>query len=157
MNNESTVRERTGKARGFRSVAQEAVISLFRTANLLEARFASHLEPFDLTPPQYNVLRILRGAGEPLPTMEISDRMVHRTPGITRLIDRLEEAGLLRRERSSQDRRQVFCIITEAGLKLLRQLDDSVDVLDESFLAGLTRAQQKTFLETLELIQTKLK
>jgi DNA-binding MarR family transcriptional regulator len=136
-------------------MAQQAVVAIFRTANVLETEFAAILEPAGITPPQYNVLRILRGAGEPLPTMEISNRMIHRTPGITRLIDRLEEAGLIARERSTEDRRQVFCSITDAGLKLLRQLDPVVDARDESFLDPLTRAQQKILLELLELIQSR--
>lgn len=129
-----------------RSPSQEAYIALVRTADDAK-RFATRaLEPEGVTLQQYNVLRILRGSGEyGLPTLAIAERMVERTPGVTRLIDRMERKGWVVRERCSEDRRRVWCRITERGLALLGRLDapfteiDSTlsDVLDPSEIAEL--------------------
>ena len=98
-----------------------------RTGGLVRRVIASVVEPHGITQQQYNVLRILRGAGEKgLPTLEIADRMIEETPGITRLIDRLELKRLVTRERSATDRRQVFCRITPDGLTLLARLDEPI-------------------------------
>jgi len=108
----------------FASKAEEAVVTLLRTTDVLRRRLGQVVEPRGITLQQYNVLRILRGAGnEGLPTLEIAARMLEQTPGITRLIDRLEAKGLVARERSSDDRRCVYCRITAAGLQLLSALD----------------------------------
>ncbi|HSN86827.1 MAG TPA: MarR family transcriptional regulator, partial [Thermoanaerobaculia bacterium] len=87
-----------------------------RTTDLVRRAIARLLEPYDMTPQQYNVLRILRGAGEEgIPTLEISDRMIEQAPGITRLLDRLEAKKLVRRQRCPEDRRQVLCWLTPEG------------------------------------------
>jgi len=92
----------------------------------------------DVTLQQYNVLRILRGVHpEGLPTLEIAARMMERTPGVSRLVDRLERKGLVRRERPASDRRQVLCRVTDRGLELLARLDPEVDAADERALAAL--------------------
>ena len=99
--------------RPFHSIKAEVAVSILRTAALIERHFAQVVARTGVTVQQYNVLRILRGAGaEGLPTLVIRDRMIHAAPGITRLLDKLEKAGLARRERTSPDRRQVFCYIT---------------------------------------------
>lgn len=124
--------------RPFRSARQRAVVGLMRVADILHQRFAEVCGPRGVTPQQYNVLRILRGARpERLPTMEIADRMIERTPGITRLLDRLDRKGLVDRERCAEDRRQVLCSITPEGLDLLAELDDPVTEADEAALATL--------------------
>ena len=106
--------------RPFHSVKAEVAVSILRTAALIERHFAQVVARTGVTIQQYNVLRILRGAGdEGLPTLVIRDRMIHEAPGITRLLDKLEKAGLARRERTSPDRRQVFCYITPQGLEVL--------------------------------------
>jgi DNA-binding MarR family transcriptional regulator len=113
--------------RPFSSKHEEAAISLMRTADLIRRLVGSVVDPHDITVQQYNVLRILRGAGEQgLPTLEIAERMIEQTPGITRLIDRLEEKKLVNRERCHEDRRRVWCRITTAGLDLLARLDEPV-------------------------------
>lgn len=113
--------------RPFSSKGEEAVVALMHTSDLVRRLVAEVVEPRDITPQQYNVLRILRGAGDcGLPTLEIAERMVEQTPGITRLIDRLEAKKLVVRERCLTDRRQVFCRITRAGLSLLAELDKPV-------------------------------
>src|SRR6185312_16900298 len=111
----------------FHSVKAEVAVSILRTAALIERYYAQVVARSGLTTQQYNVLRILRGAGEEgLPTLVIRDRMIHEAPGITRLLDKLEKAGLARRERCSPDRRQVLCYITDKGLEVLDQLDDEM-------------------------------
>src|SRR3954454_22207714 len=112
------------KKRGpFDSPEQEAALNIARTADRFGICFARLFREHGLTPSQYNVLRILRGEGAPLPTLEVADRMLAAVPGITGLIDRLEGMGLVCRERSTEDRRVVFAAITPKGLDLLARLD----------------------------------
>ncbi|HSP14331.1 MAG TPA: MarR family transcriptional regulator [Thermoanaerobaculia bacterium] len=123
----SRIQQEIKQSRPFQTTAEEAAIALMRTADLVRRAVASIVEPHGITPQQYNVLRILRGAGEKgLPTLEVAERMVEQTPGITRLIDRLERKRLVLRERCPTDRRQVFCRITKEGLALLAKLDGPV-------------------------------
>ena len=101
------------QTRPFDSAAQEATLGLVRTADQLRRHFSSVVEPHGITVQQFNVLRILRGASpEALPTLEIAERMVEQTPGVTRLLDRLEAKRLITRARCPNDRRQVLCGIT---------------------------------------------
>jgi DNA-binding MarR family transcriptional regulator len=109
----------------FESRQQEALLAVLRTADVIRRRVGTVVEPHGITPQQYNVLRILRGAGSAgLPTLDIADRMVEQAPGITRMIDRLEAKTLVTRERGSEDRRLVLCRITDKGLDLLAALDN---------------------------------
>ena len=138
----------------FRSPAQEAVLGLLRTADVVRRLIARSLEPYDVTPQQYNVLRILRGAGaEGLPTLTIGERMLEDSPGVTRLIDRLIAKGLVSRARSTEDRRQVLCQITQAGLDLLVQIDALVEGRDEDAVAVLTPDEQKELIRLLDRIR----
>src|SRR5688572_9880482 len=92
------LRREIKQARPFRSMAEEAALAVLRTADVLRRRLSEAMEPVGITMQQYNVLRILRGAGEGgLPTLEIADRMLERQPGITRLLDRLERKGWIER------------------------------------------------------------
>lgn len=141
------------QTRPFDSVRQEAVVGLLRTADILQQRFARICEPHGITPQQYNVLRILRGARpDPLPTMEIADRMIERTPGITRLLDRLENKGLVSRERCADDRRQVLCTITPRGLALLEALDEPVSEADTTALGMLDDEEVVRLVEVLDRV-----
>jgi DNA-binding MarR family transcriptional regulator len=116
----------------FRSPAQEAKVAILRTADALRRRMAAIVAPHGLTIQQYNVLRILRGSRPAgLPTLEIGERMIESTPGVTRLIDRLEDKELVHRERASDDRRVVLCWISPLGLELLGKLDGAMDELDQ--------------------------
>lgn len=120
-----------------------AVLGILRAADLVRRRGSALLAPYDLTIQQFNVLRILRGARpEGLCTLTIAERMLEQTPGITRLIDRLEAKQLVVRVRSEDDRRQVWCRITPAGLQLLARLDRRVGDLDREIMAGLGKAEQ---------------
>ena len=140
--------------RPFPSVAQEGVVSVMRTADLLRRRMAALVEPFGITVQQFNVLRILRGGGpDGLPTLEVGARMVEETPGITRLMDRLEAKGLVRRERCPKDRRQHLCRITREGLELLAGLDGKVVRESDDALKGLTRDQQSSLVRLLDQVR----
>src|SRR5258708_27358149 len=119
----SAVQEEIQQRRPFSSPSEEAVVALVRTADLLRRVLTDVVEPQGITLQQYNVLRILRGAGaEGLPTLEIAGRMIEQAPGATRLLHRLQAKGLVRRQRSAEDRRQIRCWITPAGLELLDRL-----------------------------------
>jgi len=124
-----------------------------RAADRLRRRFTAVLEPHDLTVQQYNVLRILRGAlPDPLPTMEIAERMMEKTPAITGLLDRLESKRLVARERQSDDRRCVRCSITPAGRELLAALDGPIDRADAEALAGLDGEEIRRLTRLLALV-----
>jgi DNA-binding MarR family transcriptional regulator len=140
--------------RPFRSPGHEALIDLALTADVMHRRFAALVQPYGVTPQQYNVLRILRGAGaDGLPTLDIADRMIEKTPGITKLIDRLEKRGWVTRVRCSSDRRQVHCRATEEGLALLARLDKEVIVAEETWTAALTVAEQKQLIGLLDRLR----
>jgi DNA-binding MarR family transcriptional regulator len=154
MSQHGALRRELKQNRPFRSSSQEATLGLFRTADVLRRRFARVLEPSGVTLQQYNVLRILRGAGDAgLNTLAVAERMVERAPGVTRLIDRLHAKGLVERERSKGDRRCVVCRITRAALELLDQLDGPMDATDDESLAMLTDREQEHLIELLDRIR----
>src|SRR5271167_3855794 len=111
------------KKRPFESLEQEAALSVLRTSDRLQIRFARLFREHGLTPSQYNILRILRGEGTPLPILEIASRTVAVVPGITGLIDRLEQAGFVNRLRCEKDRRMIYVALTDQGTKALAELD----------------------------------
>jgi DNA-binding MarR family transcriptional regulator len=114
------------KKRPFENPAEEACLNLLRTSTMVTAEFERLFKDAGLSEPQYNVLRILRGAGADgtgLPCLEIASRMITRVPDITRLVDRLEAAGLVERSRTSEDRRVVLVKITTKGLDAIAPLD----------------------------------
>lgn len=114
--------------RPFASIRHEAQLSIIRTGSRLMDAFDQMLRPYGITVTQYNVLRILRGAEpEGLCRNEIRDRMVNRMPDVTRLLDRMESAGLISRSRSTEDRRMVRTQITSAGRKMLDDVSDDVE------------------------------
>ena len=127
---------------------QDAAVSILRTANYVDRFCSPVFDQRGITSQQFNVLRILRGAGlGGLPTLDIAERMIEQAPGITRLLDRLEKKKLVRRERPSANRRQVLCYITKPGLDLLQEFDtpfrnkvtQALDRLDESEIEELIR------------------
>ena len=127
--------------RPFRSSAEETALGVVRTASLMRRAMTKAVAPFGITQPQYNVLRILRGAGTAgLPTLVVRDRLVDEAPGITRLVNKLERAGFLRRERSTPDRRQVICYITKEGLALLEKADPLIEAAADSGPPGFPPA-----------------
>ena len=153
----SRLQQEIKQTRPFRSAGQEASIGLLRTADELRRYFSTILEPSGITTQQYNVLRILRGAGpEGLPTLEIAARMIEQTPGITRLVDRLEAKGLVSRERCPEDRRQVTCRITRPGLTLLGKLDPVVDAADERITGAMSEPDLRRLIRALEELRALL-
>src|SRR3954471_18644275 len=140
----STLQDEIKQTRPFRSSAEEVVVSVLRTAAVMQRHLAQVVESHGITIQQYNVLRILRGAGDAgLPTLAIRDRMIEEAAGITRLLDKLETAGLVVRERSTPDRRQVLCHITPVGIRLLASLDTPVETAIESALSMLDNQEQR--------------
>lgn len=130
------------KEEGEVRLVRETIVELMRAADELRRRFSRVVEPQGITFQQYNVLRILRGAGpEGLPTLEVAERMTEQTPGITRLVDRLEAKGLVLRRRVDRDRRQVLCCLTPRGAELLEKMDRPMDEADRQALAGLKRKE----------------
>ena len=121
------------------SPEEDVFVSLWRTADLLSRSVEKVLKVGDVSPTQYNVLRILRGALEGLTCSEIGRRMITRDPDITRLLDRLEKRGLISRCRETKDRRQVQTRISPDGLKLLAELDQPVTDIHRQQLGHLGR------------------
>jgi len=156
MEEASPLQREIRQGKPFRSRSQEVVVALLRTTDLVRRHLGRVLEPFDITPQQYNVLRILRGAGEQgLPTLEIGERMIEQAPGITRLMDRLEAKRLVRRERCPQDRRQVLCWLTPAGAELVERLDQPIDAADAEAVAMLGPEEQEKLLRFLDLVRSR--
>ena len=150
----SAVQREIRQTRPFRSSAQEATIALLRTASIVSRALARVVEPSGLSLAQYNALRIIRGAGTGgIPTLSIRERMIEEGTTITRLLDKLEEAALIRRERSVPDRRQVLCFATDAGRKLLEFLDPLVNLADEEAMASLNETQVERFIELLDTVR----
>lgn len=140
----------------FQAREEEVFLNLMRTADRLQRRGVFLFKAYDLSLNQYNVLRILRGAGaEGLACGEIGERMITRDPDITRLLDRLEKRDLVNRSRDQGDRRVVTARLTAAGAELLRRLDDPVIQWHRSQLGHLDTNQQETLIHLLELARAK--
>jgi DNA-binding MarR family transcriptional regulator len=138
----------------FRSREQQATLGLLRTADAVKRSLAHVIEPHGITPQQYNVLRILRGAGaDGLPTLTIGERMIEQTPGVTRLVDRLERKGLVARTPCAKDRRRVFCRITSKGLELLKELDDPVNRWDAQTVSVLPPSELDSLITLLDRVR----
>jgi len=133
---------------------QEALVSILRTAALLEHEINDALKPFDLTSTQYNVLRILRGAGsEGLRCGEIAERMITHDPDITRLLDRIEKLGWIERTRDTQDRRVVLTRISRKGLDLLKQIDKPLEEFTRTLSSHLTEKRLRELIDILDEVR----
>ena len=151
----SALQDEIKQNRPFHAGGAEVAVGILRTAAVLERRYNQIVLKRGITIQQYNVLRILRGAGDAgMPTLVIRDRMIHEAPGITRLIDRLEQSGLARRERPSADRRQVMCFITDGGVKLLADLDAEVVAADHAAVCMLNPDEQRQLTDLLTAVRT---
>ncbi|MEP6989307.1 MAG: MarR family transcriptional regulator [bacterium] len=151
----TSLRDEIKQTRPFRSLEQEALLSVERTAAVLLHRLGDTFKPHDITPAQYNVLRILRGAGsEGLSRTDIRDRLVAQVPDVTRLLDRLEQAGYVARERTHIDRRIVTTRITPTGRDLLTRLDEPVAGAHRAQLGHMTRPQLKSLIELLAIARS---
>jgi DNA-binding MarR family transcriptional regulator len=138
------------------SPEERAFLELLCTGDLLSRRPALLLKGADLSPTQYNVLRILRGAPEGLACGEIAGRMITRDPDVTRLLDRLEKRGLIARSRESQDRRMVLTRITPEGLRTLSELDQPIQDMHRQQLGHLGRKRLGALSELLQLARKHL-
>ena len=140
--------------RKFDSPEQEVYLSVWRTYDRLRALEDGLFAGLDLTPQQYNVLRILQAvAPRPIPTLKISERLISRAPDITRMIDKLEQRGLVTRVRSQEDRRTVFVAITEAGLQLLTELQGSVERMHREQAGHLSQADSADLCRLLKKLR----
>jgi DNA-binding MarR family transcriptional regulator len=132
---------------------QLAFVALLRAADAVSQSTAALLKQHSLTPAQYNVLRILRGAGpEGHLCREVGDRLIQREPDVTRLLDRLEKRGLTARARSTTDRRALHITITPAGIQLLAALDQPIRDLHRAQFAALSERRLQDLLRTLNLL-----
>ncbi len=142
------------KKRGpFASVEQEATLAVMRTSDLLENRLARLLREFDLTLTQYNVLRILRGEGKPLPCLEVADRMIQVAPAITRVVDQLLASKLITKTQSAHDRRVFEIETTPSAIRLLRELHKPILDLHASLLSSVSKTELKTLIQVLEAVR----
>jgi DNA-binding MarR family transcriptional regulator len=146
----ATLEREIKKKRPFDLPEQEAMLNVLRTADQLQIRFSRLFRRFGLTPQQYNVLRILRGEGRPLPILEIASRMITVVPGITGLVDRLELAGLVERKRCDHDRRVIYVAITAHALGLLAAIDEPLNDLHKQTLGHMAPDELTTLSRLLE-------
>ena len=146
-----SLKDEIKKKKPFEHVEEEAYLNLLRTTTVLYAQFECLLKRAGLSEPQYNVLRILRGVGGcGVPCTEIGARMITRVPDITRLVDRLEIAGLVERCRIAEDRRVVQVKISAKGLDTLAGLDAPVVDLNKRLLGHMTRGELQDLIRLLE-------
>ena len=134
----------------FKNNKVKALINIKYTSNWLSSKENDFFKPYGISPQQYNILRILRGAKERVKVQIVKDRMIERSPNATRLMDKLCDKNLIKRERCEQDRRVVYAKITNQGLELLKNIDDSRTV---SFLGNLTEEEAATLSDLLDKIR----
>ena len=150
----SRLQQELKQRKPFQSVAQEALLGLMRTTDLVRRQATACVEPYGITLQQYNVLRILRGGGtDGVPTLEVAERMVEQTPGITRLLDRLEAKGFVKRQRCPTDRRQHLCWITPKSAALLETLDGPMVQFGEQLMKGLTQEDRVALIRLLDALR----
>ncbi|MCG6156443.1 MarR family winged helix-turn-helix transcriptional regulator [Rubinisphaera margarita] len=145
------------KRHPFKSREQEAVLGIMRTSDLIQNRFGRLFREYGLTASQYNVLRILRGEGAPLPCLEIASRMIQVVPAITGLIDRLEKHGLVERKRCDKDRRVIYIALTEKAESLLKEMDDPVMDMHRDVLGHLSKSELTEITRLLDKARAGLK
>lgn len=136
---------------------QEAVVALMRTTSMLKTQIDKVVQAGDVTGPQYNVLRVLRGAKSPLSTYEVGSRLIEHNPGISRMMDRLEKKGLISRSRKEDDRRCVLCSITDKGKHVLDDLDAPVTEAGEQLFQNCSSADVATFIKVLTQVRSSIR
>lgn len=140
----------------FRSSAQEALLNVIVTSSWLMGELSATMERHGLTPAQYNVLRILRGSHpEKLTCSGIGERLLDRTPDVTRLLNRLQRAGLIVRGRAEHDRRVVEVGITERGRTLLDEMEPDVAATQERLTQHLSPEEHRQLSRLLERLRTE--
>ncbi len=150
----TALRDELRMTKPFALPEEEASLSIFRTSELLQQRTAPLMKAYDLTGPQYNVLRILRGSAPVgLACGQIAERMISHDPDITRLLDRLEHRGLIRRERGEQDRRVVVTTITPEGMRVLREIDPVMSAHHCRQYSTLNKTELRELIRLLQLVR----
>jgi MarR family 2-MHQ and catechol resistance regulon transcriptional repressor len=134
----------------FTSEQQKAMLNVLFTANWLKSHQALRFKPHGISPQQYNILRILRGAKDRMKAQSVKERMIDRAPNATRLTDKLIAKGLVSRERCAEDRRVIYVRITSKGLELLARIDAENQVEDAGFFTGLKEADAKAINRILD-------
>ncbi len=152
----SNLQQEIGKRQPFEYFEQEAILNILRTSDLFHNQFGRLFREFELTPSQYNVLRILRGEGKPMPSLEIADRMIQVVPAITGLIDRLQAQDFVKRKRCTEDRRVVYIDITPKALELLKEIDKPEIDLHRKLIGHLNEEELSTLSRLLEKARTSL-
>lgn len=138
----------------FTRVTAEALLSVLRTAAVLEHQLTEALKPYRITHTQYNVLRILRGAGaDGLCGREVGARMVSRVPDVSRLLERMEETGLITRERDPGDRRHVTARISRKGLAMLDQATPEIEAVERTRAGQIPTGQLQQLIEVLNTVR----
>lgn len=133
----------------FKNAKHKAVVNLRYTSNYLGNIQNSFMMKYDLSMPQFNILRILRGSGEPISVNNVKDRMVERSPNTTRLMDKLIEKGLIERVRCDSDRRVVYVSITEGGKALLQEIDEDLELDNQLDVTGNLTEEEAELLSNL--------
>ena len=145
------------QSKAFAHSSEEAVLNILRTADVMTQLLTDVLKPSGLSPTQYNVLRILRGAaGKGVCCRDIGERLVTRDPDVTRLIDRLEKRHLLVRTREKEDRRYVTIQLTPGGLDLVNQLDGPVEQWTRKLVQNISDEDTKVLIGLLERLREGL-
>jgi MarR family transcriptional regulator, organic hydroperoxide resistance regulator len=148
------LREEIKQNKPFSGLEQEALLNIRRTAGYLEHTFQQILKQRGLTDPQYNVLRILRGAGPGgLRCSEIGERMITRDPDVTRLLTRLERQRLIERWRDADDRRVAHTRISAAGTEILKELDPIVENVGASLLRHMDKPRLGLVIDLMEEVR----
>lgn len=146
----SRLQQEIGKKQPFASLEQESLLNILRTSDRFQNRSGRLFRQYGLTASQYNVLRILRGEGKPMPSLDVAARMLQVVPAITGLIDRLEKQDLVRRKRCADDRRVVYVEITKKALALLKKLDQPLADLYQQLLGHMTHDELRELSRLLE-------
>lgn len=153
---QSNLQQELRKKQPFDSLEQAAILNILRTSDIFHNQFGKLFREYGLTPSQYNVLRILRGEGKPMPSLEIASRMVQVVPAITGLLDRLQAQELVKRKRCTEDRRVVYIEITPKALKLLKQIDEPDLELHQKLIGHLSKDELRELSRLLEKARTSL-
>ena len=154
-----TIDQELKQTRPIRSAHEQAVLSLMRTSRAIEESWLLYLKRTEsISISQYNILRILRGARpDRVKSSDIADRMIYRDPDVTRLVDRMVQQGLVRRDRDSDDRRIVLVSITEDGLAMLERLDDPVERYTAAVMAGLSPQKLRELCVLLDQVRAGIR
>ena len=148
----STLQAEIKQSKPFESLREELWLNISRTAAVVSHEVERRLRPHGLSPTQYNVLRILRGAGEAgLVQYEVGERLVAQVPDVPRILARMEKAGWVARVRGKTDRRVVRATLTDQGLKLVDQLDNTIRTVEDGLFAAMSESQIRSACDLLEL------